>query len=343
MAPVNSECLALQLVRHQLRRLAPQTPYDRGTEFVGNRVRDLAHSTLSSSRFGDYWATEKKDGVRQILIHIRLQSKNEAVEVWMSVGRDERYEMIGDYPHLEQVEWNHCYLLDVFDGEICPQAAGHTPVFWVFDCLVSDGRDIIGQSFAKRHQLLTSRICQVKRAADIGKGLDLQLKPCEPVRKLNEASLHAMTHATEGIVFYSDRAKYHDHKFSVLRWKHPHLLTADLQIRWQGDDPRDTGYVSNCKADLLSIDVGDTSVVVGSWSPQSQGELDLLGKSEIGEFRVDSDGFTFKRGRPDRVTPNFIHGVRAIQKQAQDPITADQLRTAIVGCRRNNGKSYSSW
>lgn len=221
------------------------------TRFPGAQPVSFSKAHLEELKRSDYYVCEKTDGMRYLL----WMTEDAGRPINYLIDRKNDYYYVDDlfFPHQDSKDYTVAHNHTILDGELVED---HSPdgsrqiKFYVFDCLILDGQDLMHRPLDKRlgyFQINVFTPYKHFRRAHPEKGQPFQLSD-----KANEFSygLEKMfketipkvkqLHGNDGLIFTCRDSPYcpgtDPH---ILKWKPPEENTVDflLHIDFKASDP----------------------------------------------------------------------------------------------------------
>ena len=177
-----------------------------------------------------YAVCEKTDGMRYLLVALRVQDVNLTVLVDRSFRI---YNITGAWSCVSVFEGT------IMDGEVVRENDG-TYTYYPHDCIMRSGVNYGSENFWKRYEH-SREICvlwrRVYSSKDIEGFLELKFKSMFKFEDLEKLMIEcdSTAHAIDGLVFTPIRLPVQSGtQYSLIKWKHPEQHTFDIEVEKKG-------------------------------------------------------------------------------------------------------------
>jgi mRNA guanylyltransferase len=344
---------------------------DSGRRFPGAQPVSFGREHIAELQQREYFMCEKTDGLRVLLFMHWYSDDNGIYPVTFLIDRKNNYYNVEPplrIPYWQEPEATEPFLFDtILDGELVhdmyPGEAQPRLIYYVFDALVVDGKNVTTKGMDKR----------------LGHMRDHALKPYNnwlakhPPRgpndyhpfRIKEKEMHMsyhlqhmfknvlpnLKHGNDGLIFTCKDTPY---EFGtdrhILKWKPPHENTIDFKLRLgdfplvDADDGEDQPYpdydapptslhllVQHNNNDYrefaaLSITPKEWSILK-SLNQRLDGRIIECYRAPSGEWKYKAEADGSPRWRDDKKDANHISTVNSVLASIEDPVTEQMLLT----------------
>jgi mRNA guanylyltransferase len=345
--------------------------------FPGAQPVSFAREHIAELQKEEYFMCEKTDGIRCLLfLYLREDPIHGFVPATILIDRKNHYYDVQPplrFPYHQDPDDPGKFLYNtILDGELVHDMmrGQREPrlIYYVFDCLVLDGKNLTTRSLDKRIGHLKELLFKPYyrwRSQHGGQPMSpepfaIKEKPLYPPYSLKEMFdnvLPNLPHGNDGLVFTCKRTPY---RFgtdpNILKWKPPRENTIDFKFRL-GEfplyDPQDgeEGLVEDYHArpDRITLLVlhnnndyqpfAEMYFTDEDWEMFKSLNQQLDGRI-IECYRDDHGRWTFKREedgtprwRDDKKDANHISTVNKVLESIEDPVTEEDLLAAAGSIR----------
>lgn len=220
-------------------------------KFPGAQPVSFARAHLEELKKVDYYVCEKTDGLRYLL----WMTDDNGRPINYLIDRKNDYYYVNHlfFPHQDSKDYSSAHNNTILDGELVEdrQPDGTTQIkFYVFDCLILDGQDLMHRPLDKRlgyfHNGVFSPYKKMRRDHP-NKPQPFQLSDKHNEFSYGLTNMFERTipsvkklHGNDGLIFTCKDTPYcpgtDPH---ILKWKPPEDNTVDflLHIRWRTEQP----------------------------------------------------------------------------------------------------------
>ena len=344
--------------------------------FPGSQPVSFSTRHIEELRKRDYFLCEKTDGIRCLLYLTNDVKEGQEVEVVYLVDRKNDYYWVPDV-HIPTVRGEQTfYTKTLLDGELVLDEHPEGQVFedgkkrrlhyLVFDCLVSEGKNLVARNLESRlgylkqifppYKALYSRFPEEmqyqtfllkEKAVQLSYALEPMFMDIIPKLK----------HGNDGLIFTCVHAPYKPGTDELLlKWKHAEENSVDFVLsldipELDRPDGYSNGHTHHPEKDYdaiprlaLYVSEGSNRYVfwgelyvtddewdkMREWSEHNSKGLD----ESIVECAMDDEKrWRFLRFREDKKDANFINTVNSVIESIQDPVSQQQLLDAAPEIR----------
>ncbi|TPX33101.1 hypothetical protein SmJEL517_g03914 [Synchytrium microbalum] len=317
--------------------------------FPGAQPVSFAKHHLEELQHENYFVSEKADGIRCFMYATRSTTAN---KVWtFLIDRKNNYYLQPNLwlPSAENI--GNPQIETLLDGELVldqyPDGRKST-IFYLFDCLVCNGKNLCERSYEKRLGHLRELVLKpykkrVKSHPEYASlhAFRIEEKPLQlayHVRKVFE-DMPTLLHLNDGVIFTSATAPYEAGTCEkMIKWKPVDENTVDFRIR-----------IDDTNAGDWKVYLDIFSGVYGEPTYQRIGELTLDDalrdewkahppqSGRIAECRYDSSATThwkFSRWRDDKDEANHISVYAKIMQSIADAVAKEELIATSTDIQR---------
>ncbi|OZJ02242.1 hypothetical protein BZG36_04911 [Bifiguratus adelaidae] len=315
--------------------------------FFGAQPVTLTRENLSLLKQSSYFVSEKSDGVRMMLLILKI---GDGLNLYFLDRNTKIYEVQTMDGRLSQGYPTN----SIIDGELVLTSRNQGMQFIAFDCLVLRGENLTKLGFSTRLDKLSKQVFEVDGEGSISvkileanPHLELIFKrqyPHNNIRYLLEDIIPNQAHANDGLIFTLAEGAYTIGTCSkMIKWKPPGKISLDfkLHIRSQSrtSDNKPVFRLLTWIGGKKYVYFDDLTVTDAQWKYWSlQGTVlqnrivevvkdDTHDKSKLQPKRSI---WRFSRFRDDKPHGNHISVVKKILTSLEEAVTQDQLITATM-------------
>ena len=321
--------------------------------FPGAQPVSFGSEHLLKLQEQDYYVCEKTDGIR-CLMYLTQGTMNE--EVVYLIDRNNEYYHVQDlhFP-LEGDNPAAFHTRTILDGELVidtdPKTEESALKYLVFDCLIMDGKNLMGRSLDKRlayfrQQLLSPYEALYKRYPE-----ELQYVPFTIHFKHQEFGyamdqvfnriIPNLHHGNDGLIFTCVNSPYTPGTDPhILKWKAANENTIDFRMHLnfpmiEPDEDEDDGpypdYNALPQVDLTvdggsvegDVDWGTLALSAEEWEGMKEENRPL--NERIVECYMDDGNWRYLRFREDKSESNYIRTAKGVMASIADEVTKEDL------------------
>jgi mRNA guanylyltransferase len=323
------------------------------TSFHRHHIADIQNDVG-----GEYYVSEKSDGVRYLLA---VAGENENKRAVLFDRLFAGFEVKGVTCAIAKGLPSGT----VLDGEVVHNRSLGKPQFMIFDILALGGDSKVQDPYQARKQCIAKAVEMVhqvdetskrtvlqkdfvkrkylrevfKNIHDLGEGFLYQPPVKGPGAKENGRSYYLRSHKTDGIIFQPNTPYVMGTDNKLLKWKWGQLCSVDFKVTLDKNADAenclqfDAGSVDQTLLDFtkhIHMDVFDRTRLLG----------DMLGLNKMNviaelAFQQDTGNWVYMQLRPDKDTPNFIHTVIATIMEMAEGVSKEELEYRML-CENSN-------
>ncbi|CAM9213255.1 unnamed protein product [Chrysoparadoxa australica] len=334
----HSDARVCAAVKNRCRELSGNP--ERGTGFPGAMPLDLGRRDIQRLQRGDYFISEKTDGVRYLMVSIRDAQDNAVcalIDRSMNV-----YSVLGGEELAKVVKVG-----TVLDGELVHNRTGSgRAVFMVFDMLALGDTELMKKPFQMRFQAVADHIFKpYDRLCALPDGLKPHLKLvkkrfyrrteiCQLFSKIKNLGRERIYfegdlrhHKTDGVIFQPNRHYTTGADKQLLKWKWKDLASIDLKVAMKGGGDVELSTVGE------NGDIDMSKVVHLTLQDKMRLLADMhFTSATIAEVAFDdTSGLWLHLGvRPDKDRPNFVRTVMSTLVELGEAISEQELQYRML-------------
>ncbi|PGH13247.1 hypothetical protein AJ79_03806 [Helicocarpus griseus UAMH5409] len=334
--------------------------------FPGAQPVSFAAKHLLELEKADYYVVEKTDGIRCLMYFARGEPNSETPEIHYLIDRKNDYRFVPNlhFPLPNDDTFQSYHVDTIVDGELVNDTYedGSSQLkFYVFDCLVLDGQNLMHRTLDKRLAYFKEKVLKPYNAmykkfpeekafrtfavedksTQFSYGLEMMFREIIPkVKKI---------HGNDGLIFTCRSTPYKigtdEH---ILKWKPPHENTVDFRMRLQFPlvDPANDDYdydaagndnqpypdydaIPTCH--LFVVRRANDYIPYGTMhlTPQDWELLKSFQKplddTIVECYKDDEHRWRFMRLRDDKADANHISTVESVMESIEDRVGEEDL------------------
>lgn len=344
--------------------------------FPGAQPVSFAREHIDELQREEYFMCEKTDGVRCLLFLHYRDDGQECQPATILIDRKNNYYDVQPplkIPyHQTPTDPRNFLYHTILDGELVHDVVQGQPmprlIYYVFDCLTVDGKNLTNRSLDKRvghmKEMIFSPYSRWRKehggqpmAPEPFSIEEKRMYPPYSLKAMFDEVLPKLPHGNDGLVFTCKRTPY---KFgtdpNILKWKPPRENTIDFKMKLgefplfdpeDGEEDLIPDYDAPPNNISLEVQHNNNEYKHYAYLDFTEEDWEMfkslqrrLDGSIIECYRNDYGRWTFKREedgtprwRDDKKDANHISTVKKVLESIQDPVTEEQLLSASKDIR----------
>lgn len=335
-------------------------------DFIGSMPINLSRRSLVTIQQGNYYCTEKSDGIRYLL-YVITDSKTK-LPTAILMDRSKKCFKI----HGATEIGSSLGIGTVLDGELVLNRSKNENIFLIFDILSIDNVSMVKKNFNERLEKIKTEIMnRCKRyqsnidAKSGSKPTILVNKRFVPKVKLQELLSNCLPeegsrvyfdrnnrfcyhHKTDGIIFQPDGPYVFYCDANLLKWKWPELISVDLQVVLDNNNVKlmclgPEGVLIDCASrrdNLPNLGLFDNYRLIAdfqdnlssnfNFNTNSTSTNGVSGRIAEVSYDVNIGLWNYMHLRKDKIESNYIVTVMAIFLEQAESISIEELEYRLL-------------
>jgi mRNA guanylyltransferase len=335
-------------------------------DFIGSMPINLSKRSLQTIQQGNYYCTEKSDGVRYLL-YVITDSKTKLPTAILMDRSKKCFKIHGSIEIGSSLGVG-----TVLDGELVVNRSKNEKIFLIFDILSIDNVSMVKKTFTERLDKIKNEI--MNRCKRYQSNIDpksnvkpiiLVNKRFVPKNKLQDLLLyclpeegirvyydrnnrHCYHHKTDGIIFQPDSPYVFYGDANLLKWKWPELISVDLQVVLDNNNVKlmclgPEGVLVDCASrrdNLPNLGIFDNYRLIAdfqdnlssnfNFNTNSTSTNGLSGRIAEVSYDVNLGIWNYMHLRKDKIESNYIVTVMAIFLEQAESISIEELEYRLL-------------